>query len=163
MRRPVTGAAPGIVGHGVPRAPSTTHLLPRAKGLYAWLCPRRTSYRISQGSRAPQMPLSAAHVGLADKPAREDYSDIPKLPRPLPRYLTADLDRRLTTALETCRDRLAADALLLARNTGLRIEDAEPLLSHVEEMLQRPSVGMTTGRLWGARKAPLHPARVRRG
>ena len=42
------------------------------------------------------------------------------MPRPLPRYLTPDLDRRLTTALETCRDRLAADALLLARATGLR-------------------------------------------
>jgi integrase len=48
-------------------------------------------------------------------------SDIPKLPRPLPRYLTPDLDRRLITALEGCRDRLAADALLLARATGLRV------------------------------------------
>lgn len=48
-------------------------------------------------------------------------SDLPKLPRPLPRYLTPDLDRRLTTALERCPDRLGADALLLARATGLRI------------------------------------------
>ena len=47
--------------------------------------------------------------------------DIPKLPRPLPRYLTPDLDRRLITALQGCRDRLAADALLLARATGLRV------------------------------------------
>jgi hypothetical protein len=37
-------------------------------------------------------------------------SDIPKLPRALPRYLTPDLDRRLTHALQACRDRLAADA-----------------------------------------------------
>ena len=48
-------------------------------------------------------------------------SDLPKLPRPLPRYLTPDLDRRLAHALDTCTDRLGADALLLARATGLRI------------------------------------------
>ncbi|MDT5047451.1 MAG: hypothetical protein QOG75_3325 [Mycobacterium sp.] len=48
-------------------------------------------------------------------------SDIPKLPRPLPRYLTPDLDRRLTQALQACSERLPADALLLQRATGLRI------------------------------------------
>lgn len=48
-------------------------------------------------------------------------SDIPKLPRALPRYLTPDLDRRLTQALQACTDRLPADALLLQRATGLRI------------------------------------------
>lgn len=48
-------------------------------------------------------------------------SDLPRLPRPLPRYLTPDLDRRLTQALQACPDRLAADALLLQRATGLRI------------------------------------------
>jgi integrase len=47
--------------------------------------------------------------------------DIPKLPRALPRYLTPDLDRRLTAALEACHDRLGADALLLARATGVRV------------------------------------------
>ena len=48
-------------------------------------------------------------------------SDIPKLPRALPRYLTPDLDRRLIQALHAWPDRLAADALLLQRATGLRI------------------------------------------
>ena len=48
-------------------------------------------------------------------------SDIPKLPRALPRYLTPDLDRRLTHALHTWPERLPADALLLQRATGLRI------------------------------------------
>jgi integrase len=48
-------------------------------------------------------------------------SDIPKIPRALPRYLTPDLDRRLTWALEDWPDRLSADALLLQRATGLRI------------------------------------------
>jgi len=48
-------------------------------------------------------------------------SDLPKQPRALPRYLTPDLDRRLADALTACPDRLGADALLLARATGLRI------------------------------------------
>ncbi len=48
-------------------------------------------------------------------------SDIPKLPRALPRYLTPDLDRRLTQALQAWPERLPADALLLQRATGLRI------------------------------------------
>ena len=48
-------------------------------------------------------------------------SDIPKLPRPLPRYLVPDADRRLARALEESGKRLPADALLLARATGLRI------------------------------------------
>ena len=64
-----------------------------------------------------------AEWGWPEAPTRRLVfsSDIPKLPRPLPRYLTPDLDRRLTAALEACRDRLAADALLLARATGLRV------------------------------------------
>src|SRR5450759_699404 len=35
-------------------------------------------------------------------------SDLPKLPRPLPRYLTPDVDRRLAAALEGSPNRLAA-------------------------------------------------------
>ena len=58
-------------------------------------------------------------------------SDIPKLPRPLPRYLTPDLDRRLTNALQAWPDRLPADALLLQRATGLRIGE-----------LRRPGAGL---------------------
>lgn len=48
-------------------------------------------------------------------------SDIPKLPRPLPRYLSPDADRRLAYALEGSENRLMADALLLQRACGLRI------------------------------------------
>ena len=64
-----------------------------------------------------------AEWGWDDAPARRLVftSDLPKLSRPLPRYLTPDLDRRLSQALEACPDRLAADALLLQRATGLRI------------------------------------------
>jgi integrase len=48
-------------------------------------------------------------------------SDLPRLPRPLPRYVPLDADRRLADALEHSEYRLAADALLLARSCGLRI------------------------------------------
>ena len=45
--------------------------------------------------------------------------DVPRLPRPLPRYLPPDADRRLTAALRESGNRLRADALLLARATGV--------------------------------------------
>ena len=50
-------------------------------------------------------------------------SDLPRQPKPLPRYLPVDADRRLTAALsaDTALNRLAADALLLQRACGLRI------------------------------------------
>ena len=48
-------------------------------------------------------------------------SDVPRLPRPLPRYLPVDADRRLTDALTVSAYRLAAGALLLQRACGLRI------------------------------------------
>jgi integrase len=48
-------------------------------------------------------------------------TDTPRLPRPLPRYLPVDADRRLGDALAESEYRLAADALLLARACGLRI------------------------------------------
>jgi integrase len=61
--------------------------------------------------------------GWHDAPPRRLIfrSDHPRLPRPLPRYLPIDADRRLATALEASDYRLAADALLLARAVGLRI------------------------------------------
>ena len=61
--------------------------------------------------------------GWHDAPARKLIfrSDHPRQPRPLPRYLPIDADRRLTDALTRSDYRLAADALLLARAVGLRI------------------------------------------
>jgi integrase len=47
--------------------------------------------------------------------------DVPRIPRPLPRYLPPDADRRLTDALHASPQRLRADALLLLRATGMRI------------------------------------------
>jgi integrase len=84
-------------------------------------------------------------------------SDIPKLPRPLPRYLTPDLDRRLTDALHTWPERLPADALLLQRATGLRIGELVDLeLDSVHEI---PSQGawlkVPLGKLNTERMVPL--------
>jgi hypothetical protein len=61
--------------------------------------------------------------GWAEAPARRLIfpRDVPRLPRPLPRYLPADADRRLTAALHASPNRLRADALLLLRATGMRI------------------------------------------
>ncbi|GAA4378568.1 tyrosine-type recombinase/integrase [Paeniglutamicibacter cryotolerans] len=61
--------------------------------------------------------------GWPDAPARQLLfrSDIPRLPRPLPRYLPPDSDRMLARALVESSNRLAADALLLQRACGLRI------------------------------------------
>lgn len=58
-----------------------------------------------------------------DAPARRLVftRDIPKMPRPLPRYLPADTDRLIGETLEASPNRLLADALLLARATGVRI------------------------------------------
>jgi integrase len=61
--------------------------------------------------------------GWDDAPPRKLIfrTDHPRRPRPLPRYVPVDADRRLTAALEASTYRLAADALLLARAVGLRI------------------------------------------
>jgi integrase len=61
--------------------------------------------------------------GWPDAPPRRLLfrSDIPRLPRPLPRYLPPDADRTLAEQLARSDNRLAADALLLQRACGLRI------------------------------------------
>jgi integrase len=61
--------------------------------------------------------------GWPDAPARQLLfrSDVPRLPRPLPRYLPPDSDRMLAHALADSPNRLAADALLLQRACGVRI------------------------------------------
>jgi site-specific recombinase XerD len=63
------------------------------------------------------------HWGWPEAPARRLVfpKDIPRRPRPLPRYLPVDEDRRLTDALKLSPKPLAANALLLARATGIRI------------------------------------------
>jgi integrase len=64
-----------------------------------------------------------AEWGWPDAPSRRLIfsRDAPRLAKSLPRYLPPDVDRRLVAALETSNNRLFADALLLARATGLRV------------------------------------------
>jgi integrase len=64
-----------------------------------------------------------AEWGWPDAPVRRLVfsKDLPRLPRPLPRYLPLDADRRLVEVLATSPNRLVADALLLQRACGLRI------------------------------------------
>ncbi|MDQ2708760.1 MAG: site-specific integrase [Actinomycetota bacterium] len=100
-----------------------------------------------------------AEWGWAEAPTRRLVfrGDIPKLPRPLPRYLTPDLDRRLITALQSCHDRLGADALLLARATGLRIGELVDLeLDCVHEIPgQGAWLKVPLGKLATERMVPL--------
>jgi integrase len=61
--------------------------------------------------------------GWPDAPARRLIfpRDMPREPRPLPRYIPLDADRRLQGALQASPNRLLADGLLLVRATGIRI------------------------------------------
>jgi integrase len=94
-----------------------------------------------------------------DAPARRLVftRDIPKLPRALPRYLPADADRLIGEALEASPNRLFADALLLARATGVRIGELRDLeLDCVHEV---PGTGawlkVPLGKLDSERMVPL--------
>ena len=81
----------------------------------------------------------------------------PTSPRALPRYLTPDLDRRLTQALHTWPERLPADALLLQRATGLRIGELVDLeLDSVHEIPgQGAWLKVPLGKLNTERMVPL--------
>jgi len=83
--------------------------------------------------------------------------DAPRLPRPLPRYLPPDSDRALSRALEVSPNRLAADALLLQRATGLRIGELVDLeLDCVHEIEgQGAWLKVPLGKLDNERMVPL--------
>jgi integrase len=97
--------------------------------------------------------------GWEDAPARKLLftSDLPRLPRPLPRYLPVDADRRLNAALTDSPSRLAADALLLQRACGLRIGELLDLeLDAVHEVPEQGSwLKVPLGKLDTERMVPL--------
>jgi len=97
--------------------------------------------------------------GWPDAPTRRLIfrSDHPRLPRPLPRYLPVDADRRLTETLQASDYRLAADALLLARAVGLRIGELLDLeLDCVHEIVGHGSwLKVPLGKLDTERMVPL--------
>jgi len=102
--------------------------------------------------------------GWEEAPARRLLfrSDIPRLPRPLPRYLPPDADRRLGEALAASPARLAADAMLLARACGLRIGELLDLeLDCVHEVRSQGSwLKVPLGKLDTERMVPLDPETV---
>ncbi len=61
--------------------------------------------------------------GWADRPARRLVfaSDVPRLPRPLPRALAPDVDAALMGAVAKLEDPFARSALLVLRRAGLRL------------------------------------------
>ena len=83
--------------------------------------------------------------------------DTPRRPAPLPRYLPAEADRRLTEALERSSETLPANALLLARATGLRIGELVDLeLDCVHEVRgQGAWLKVPLGKLATERMVPL--------
>ncbi|MCA1677582.1 MAG: site-specific integrase [Actinobacteria bacterium] len=83
--------------------------------------------------------------------------DTPRRPQPLPRYLPAETDRRLTDALSRSTETLAANALLLARATGLRIGELVDLeLDCVHEVpCQGAWLKVPLGKLASERMVPL--------
>jgi integrase len=97
--------------------------------------------------------------GWPDAPPRRLLfrSDVPRLPRPLPRYLPVDADRQLTEALAASSYRMAADALLLQRACGLRI--GELLDLELDCVHQVPGQGswlkVPLGKLETERMVPL--------
>lgn len=97
--------------------------------------------------------------GWDDAPSRRLIfrSDHPRLPKPLPRYLPVDADRRLADTLEASDYRLAADALLLARAVGLRIGELLDLeLDCVHEIVGHGSwLKVPLGKLDTERMVPL--------
>lgn len=97
--------------------------------------------------------------GWDDAPGRKLIfrADYPRLPRPLPRYLPIDTDRRLTDALAVSEYRLAADALLLTRAVGLRIGELLDLeLDCVHEIPDHGSwLKVPLGKLDTERMVPL--------
>lgn len=97
--------------------------------------------------------------GWPDAPPRRLVfpRDIPRAPRPLPRYLPPDTDRRLQEALAASPNRLVADALLLARATGLRAGELVDLeLDCVHEIPgQGAWLKVPLGKLDSERMVPL--------
>ncbi len=83
--------------------------------------------------------------------------DTPRRPVPLPRYIPAEADQRLADALTRSPETLAANALLLARATGLRIGELLDLeLDCVHEVPRQGAwLKVPLGKLKTERMVPL--------
>src|SRR6185369_15545758 len=88
--------------------------------------------------------------------------DIPRIPDALPRALTPDVDRALTTAIANLDDALVRTGLLLLRATGMRI--GELLDLELDCLLDFAGHGtwlrVPVGKLNSERMVPLDPDTV---
>ncbi len=104
----------------------------------AFLVWNRTRPWRGRVARAQQVSASVAHSavlslrnflddiclwGWADRPAHRLVfaSDVPRLPRPLPRALAPDVDAALMASVADLDDHFARSAILLLRRGGLRV------------------------------------------
>ena len=102
--------------------------------------------------------------GWAERPARRLVfaSDVPRLPRPLPRALAPDVDAALMAAVERLDDRFARTAITLLRRAGLRIGECLDL--ELDAVVDYGPTGswlrVPLGKLANERMVPLDPGTV---
>ena len=121
--------------------------------------PITASTKRSRIQAVARMLEAMAEWGWEEAPTRRLIfdRDSPRLPHPLPRYLPPDADRLLAEALEASPNRLRADALLLARATGIRMGELVDLeLDCVHEVRgQGAWLKVPLGKLATERMVPL--------
>lgn len=102
--------------------------------------------------------------GWAERPARRLVfaSDVPRLPRPLPRALAPDVDAALMTAVDGLADPFARTALTLLRRAGLRLGECLDL--ELDAVVDYGATGswlrVPLGKLGTERMVPLDPDSV---
>lgn len=102
--------------------------------------------------------------GWAERPARRLVfaSDVPRLPRPLPRALAPDVDAALMTAVAGLDDRFARTAITLLRRAGLRLGECLDL--ELDAVVDYGPTGswlrVPLGKLATERMVPLDPGTV---
>ena len=102
--------------------------------------------------------------GWAERPARRLVfaSDVPKLPRPLPRALAPDVDRAVMAAVDGLDDPFARTGLTLLRRAGLRLGECLDL--ELDCVVDYGATGswlrVPLGKLATERMVPLEPTTV---
>lgn len=102
--------------------------------------------------------------GWAERPARRLVfaTDVPRLPRPLPRALAPDVDAALMAAVERLDGRFARTAITLLRRAGLRIGECLDL--ELDAVVDYGATGswlrVPLGKLATERMVPLDPGIV---